>query len=123
MAKKVVNFNDFNREIEKSDLQDTSRGFSKNTNDGQQVVGNQKMVYNKVTRKWDNVTKDMIDDQIEEIEKTNEEYFGGAEGVAIIELGGQGEVKDYVENAIKKALKNIGGEIHLLVDGEEVDIN
>lgn len=123
MAKKIVSFQDFNKEADKADLQKTSRGFSKNTNDGQQIVGNQKMVFNKVTRKWDNVTKDMIDDQIEEIEKTNEEFFGGAEGVAIIELGGQGEIKDYVENAIKKALKDIGGEIHLLVDGEEIDLN
>lgn len=54
--------------------------------------------------------------------KTNEEFFGGAEGVDIIELGGDGELKDIVEKAIKDALKNIGGEIHLLVDGEEVEL-
>lgn len=68
MAKKIVSFQDFNKEADKADLQKTSRGFSKNSNDGQQIVGNQKMTFNKVTRKWDNVTKDMIDDQIEGLE-------------------------------------------------------
>jgi DNA-binding ferritin-like protein len=68
MAKKIVSFQDFNKEADKADLQNTSRGFSKNSNDGQQIVGNQKMVFNKITRKWDSVTKDMIDDQIEGLE-------------------------------------------------------
>lgn len=85
MTKKVVNFNDFNREIEKSDLKDTSRGFSKNTNDGQQVVGNQKMVYNKVTRKWDNVTKDMIDDKIDAIDKVEESIINESKGSDFLE--------------------------------------
>lgn len=54
--------------------------------------------------------------------KTNEEFFGGEEGVAIIELGGDGKLKDIIEQKIKELLKNIGGEVHFLVDGEEIDI-
>jgi hypothetical protein len=64
MSKKIVSFEEYNKEVEKSDLQNISREFSKNTNDGQQIIGNQKMVFNKITRKWDNVTKDMIDNKI-----------------------------------------------------------
>lgn len=59
-------------------------------------------------------------------EKNNEEFFGGSkgeEGVVIIELGGDGELKDIVDQKIKELLRTIGGEIHPLVDGEEIDIH
>jgi hypothetical protein len=56
------------------------------------------------------------------IKKFNEE-FGGAEGKVNINIEGDGEVKKVVINEIKKALKNIGGNINILVDGEKVNIH
>jgi hypothetical protein len=57
------------------------------------------------------------------IKKFNEEFFGGAEGQVNINIDGDGQVKQVVINEIKKALKNIGGNINLLVDGEKVNIH
>ena len=56
------------------------------------------------------------------IKKFNEEFFGGAEGQVNINIDGDGLVKEAVINEIKKLLKNIGGDINLLVDGEKVNI-
>lgn len=51
----------------------------------------------------------------------NEEFFGGANGVCNINIDGDGEIKNLVISEIKKALRNIGGEVHLSIDGKEVD--
>jgi hypothetical protein len=57
------------------------------------------------------------------IKKFNEEFFGGSPGKVDINIEGDGQVKQVVINEIKKALKNIGGNINLLVDGEKVNIH
>jgi len=71
-------------------------------------------------------TKGILDQYLEipgtvEEEPTNEEFFGGAPGVANVNVDGDGLVKRYVVEAIQKALRNIGGEVNLTVDGEKVD--
>ena len=53
------------------------------------------------------------------IRKFNEEWFGGAPGKVTINIDGEGEVKKVVIRELQKMLGNIGGEIHVLVDGKE----
>lgn len=66
--KKVVSFDDFNREVEEKDLKKIRRGFSKNDVEKQQIIGNSKMVFNKVTRKIDDLTPAMLQDKIDGLE-------------------------------------------------------
>lgn len=121
MGKKIVSFEDYNRESEKSELQKVSRGFSKNTSDGHQIPGNTKMVYNKVTRKIDNVTKDMVDDKIHSMTNENHDILIGD---VIIEINGdESPMRDTVEERIKTALKGIGQGVYLIVNGDEININ
>lgn len=123
--RKVANFGDFtsNIDAEKEKLKKVKRSFTPNS-DKQQFVRNSRTEYNPVTHKLTDYTEGEVEDKIkaiEELEETNEEYFGGAEGVCNISIDGEGEVKDLVIETIQKALRNIGGEVNLTVDGKEVD--
>jgi len=75
----------------------------------------------------DMTTKGVMDQYLEipgtvEEEPTNEEFFGGAPGVVNINIDGDGLfLKKYVVDAIQKALRNVGGEVHLKVDGADID--
>ena len=72
--RKVVNFKDFSGETEKEELQKVRRSTKPNSED-QQHVGNSRFKFNKVTRKMDDLSPEMIDDKIdaiEELEETNE---------------------------------------------------
>jgi DNA-binding protein YbaB len=125
---KVYNFKNFNADTEIKDLGKTKRSFVKNYDDVYELPNNKKMYFNKVTKTMQSLSKDEIDDKIEaaeeykEDEKSNEEYYGAAEGAVTISINGEGIVKKIVFEEIKKVLRNIGGEKHLILDGEEVNI-
>lgn len=63
-GKNVVNFKDFiqNTNQEETELEKIKRGFRKN----ELSIGpsEQKMVFNRLTRKWDTLSKDMIKDKL-----------------------------------------------------------
>lgn len=67
--RKVVNFKDFSKNVdcEEWKLKKLKRGFKPNSED-QQHIGNQRWKFNKTTRKWDDLSPDMVDDKIEAIE-------------------------------------------------------
>jgi len=69
--RKVVNFKDFSGETEKEELQKVRRSTKPNSED-QQHVGNSRFKFNKVTRKMDDLSPEMIDDKIEAIEELEE---------------------------------------------------
>ena len=123
--RKVANFKDFlaNPNAEKEELEKMDRQNKPNSDEHQKNFANSRYKYNKVTHKMDDLSPAEIEDKIdaiEDFEGTNEEFFGGAPGVCNINIEGEGDVKKYVIREVQKALRNIGGEIHLKVDGEEV---
>ena len=118
--RKVVNFKDFATDKEKLSKAELQR---KPNSEQQQHIGNKRTEYNPVTHKLTDYSDDEIKDKldsIEELEGTNEE-FGGAPGVCNISIEGEGLVKTYAIQAVQKALRNIGGEVNLTVDGKEID--
>lgn len=122
--RKVVNFKDFtsNVDAEKEELEKMDRQNKPNSDEQQKNFSNSRYKYNKVTHKMDDLSPAEIEDKIDAIEseETNEEFFGGAPGICNINIEGEGDVKMYVIREVQKALRNIGGEIHLKVDGKEV---
>jgi hypothetical protein len=123
--RKVVNFKDFlaNPNAEKEELKKMDRQNKPNSDEHQKNFANSRYKYNKVTHKMDDLSPAEIEDKIdaiEELEGTNEE-FGGSPGICNISIEGEGLVKGYAVKAIQNALKNIGGEIHLMVDGQEIN--
>jgi hypothetical protein len=71
--RKVVNFKDFlkDEEGEKEELLKIKRQTKPNSPDGQQIIGNPKVKYNKVTHKLDtNLDPEMIDDKIDALEES-----------------------------------------------------
>lgn len=66
--RKVVNFKDYlkNVDCEEWKLKKIKRSFKPNSEE-QQHVGNAKWKFNKVTRKWDDVNPDLVDDKIDAI--------------------------------------------------------
>lgn len=68
--KKVSNFGDFcdNIEAEKEETKKVRRSITKNS-DRQQFPKNSRFKYNAITRKMDDKTKDILDDEIENIEE------------------------------------------------------
>lgn len=124
--RKVVNFKDFlaNPNAEKEELEKMDRQNKPNSDEHQKNFANSRYKYNKVTHKMDDLSPAEIEDKIdaiEDFEGTNEEFFGGAPGVCNINIEGEGDVKMYVIREVQKVLRNIGGEIHLKVDGKEVN--
>ena len=71
--RKVYNFKDFlsDEEGEKQELKKVRRGFLKNS-EIQQIPGETKTKYNKVTHKNDELTSAMVDDKIDAIEEIEE---------------------------------------------------
>jgi hypothetical protein len=64
----VANFNDFCDKCEDSKLKSIKRSTKPNSPDEQQFIGNKKMKFNPATRKWDDLSPDMVDDKIDAIE-------------------------------------------------------
>lgn len=50
-------------------------------------------------------------------------YFGGAPGKVVVNITGDGDVKDGVKEKVKELLQNMGGDIQLKVDGKRVKIH
>jgi hypothetical protein len=124
--RKVVNFKDFsaNPNAEKEELKKMDRQNIPNSDEHQKNMANSRYKFNNTTRKMDDLSPAEIEDKIdaiEELEGTNEEFFGGAPGVCNISIEGEGLVKKYVVDAVQKALRNIGGEVNLTVDGKDID--
>jgi len=69
--RRVVNFGDYcdNIDKEKEELKDIKRSITKNSIDGQKFPRNSKYKFNKVTRKLDDLTPDMIDDALDNLEE------------------------------------------------------
>ena len=67
--RRVANFGDFTANIgaEKEELKKVRRSTKPNSED-QQHIGNGRWKFNKVTRKWDEVNPDLVDDKIDAIE-------------------------------------------------------
>jgi hypothetical protein len=65
----VVNFKDFcdNKDCEDWKLKKMKRQSKPNSED-QQHLGNSKWKFNKVTRKWDEVNPDLLNDKIDAID-------------------------------------------------------
>jgi hypothetical protein len=104
--RKVVNFKDFSAEGEKEELQKVRRSTKPNSED-QQYIGNSRYKFNKVTRKMDDLSPDMIDDSIEaieELEESNENF--SPEGKK--EMSGflKGQIKVAFENTVLCARTN-----------------
>jgi uncharacterized membrane-anchored protein YjiN (DUF445 family) len=71
--RKVANFKDFleNEPSEMEELTKIKRQTKPNSTDGQQIIGNHKVKYNKATHKLDtNLDPEMIDDKIDALEES-----------------------------------------------------
>jgi hypothetical protein len=69
--RKVANFKDFlnNKEEEKDELSKIKRQTKPNSKEEQQLIGNPKTKYNKVTHKLDtNLDPEIIDDKIDNLD-------------------------------------------------------
>jgi phosphate uptake regulator len=72
VKKNIVNFKDFSKEEEKQELAKLKRGFVKNNKTTHSFPNNSKYKFNKVTRKMDELSLDMVEDSIEAIEEMDE---------------------------------------------------
>jgi len=77
--RKVVNFKDFNKDSEEAELKKIKRQNKPNS-ERQQLIGNPRVKYNKVTHKLDYLTPGYIDDKIDAIEESHIEE-GVLEGI------------------------------------------
>lgn len=68
--RKVVHFDDFisNINAEKDELKSVRRGFKKNDTEDQMIPGSSKYKWNKVTRKMDDLSQQLVDDKIDAID-------------------------------------------------------
>ena len=67
----IVNFKDFKAADEKDELEKIQRTSTENS-ERQQIVGNPKYKFNKVTHKMDELSPDMVEDSIEALEEVEE---------------------------------------------------
>ena len=75
----IVNFKDFKAADEKGELEEIKRTTTPNS-ERQQVVGNPRYKFNKVTHKMDELSPDMVEDSIDALEENyghDEEKFVG----------------------------------------------
>lgn len=72
--RKVVNFGDYcdNYEKEKQELKKMKRQTTPNSDERQKLPGNSKYKFNRITRKLDDVSPDMVDDQLTKMEEVDE---------------------------------------------------
>jgi len=70
----VANFGDYcnNFEKEKEELKKVKRSINPNTPDTQKYPKNSRYKYNRITRKMDDLTPDIIDDQLKSMEDVKE---------------------------------------------------
>lgn len=66
--RKVANFKDFCSDCEENKLKGIKRSTKRNSPDEHQVIGNGKHKFNSVTRKLDDLSPDMVDDRLDELE-------------------------------------------------------
>ena len=71
-GKKVKTFDDFSKDIEKKELQKDRRGYSDNENKVGNLPNVMKSKFDKNTRKWTDISRDMIDDKIDAIDSIKE---------------------------------------------------
>lgn len=76
--RKIVTFGDFASNInsEKEELEKVKRTTIKNDVELQQKPGNTHYKFNKVTRKMDDISPAMVDDQLDAIEELEESFNG-----------------------------------------------
>jgi hypothetical protein len=68
--RKVVNFKDFNKDSEETELKKIKRQNKPNS-ERQQLIGNPRVKYNKVTHKLDYLNPGYIEDKIDAIEESH----------------------------------------------------
>jgi len=68
---RISNFSDYcdNFEKEKEELKKIRRSIKPNTPDTQKYPKNSKFKFNRITRKMDDLTPDLIDDQLDKMDK------------------------------------------------------
>lgn len=122
----IVNFKDFNIEDEEEELLKIKRGTTPNS-ERQQVIGNQKYKFNKVTRKMDEISPDMIDDELDSLEegisnkhilKFNEGFFGNIFNAFKDKLNISAEA---IQNAMSSMFYRKHKEEIESVDGSEIE--
>lgn len=69
--KRVLSFSKY-LECEEWELKKLQNGTKPNSSDEQQHIGNKKWKYNKITRKWDDLSPAEVKDKIEAIEELEE---------------------------------------------------
>lgn len=104
--RKIANFHDYvdNIDAEEQELKKARRGFTKNS-EIQQFPKNSKLKFNKVTKKMDDLTSDMIDDQIETIDQLKE---GKRSDINLA------EVREKKKKRYRKEIKELDSEIEKL---------
>lgn len=74
MSKKILNFEAY-FECEEWKLKQMQRGTKPNSPDEQQHIGNKKLKYNVITRKYDDLSPAEVEDKIEAIEDWEQEQM------------------------------------------------
>jgi len=102
----VANFGDYcnNFEKEKEDLKKVKRSINTNTSDTQKYPKNSRFKYNRITRKMDDITPDIIDDQLKSMDvkesKINESSIDYDVLHKIKQIPAYNQLKEKFRNAI-----------------------
>ena len=102
----VANFGDYcnNFEKEKEELKKVKRSINPNTQDTQKYPKNSRFKYNRITRKMDDLTPDIIDDQLKSMDvkesKINESSIDYDVLHKIKQLPAYNQLKEKFRNAI-----------------------
>jgi hypothetical protein len=122
--RKVVNFKDFSKDIEseKEEL-DKIKRQNKPNSERQQLIGNTRIKYNKVSRKMDwNISPDMIKGKIDAIEELEESKINEStiDDNVYDDLKQSSKYRKLVDN-FRSAIRNFESEVSNLYDEGEND--
>jgi hypothetical protein len=68
----VISYKDFNPDVEKKELKTIKRSFNKNPISDPNMPNTYKKRFNKITKSWEDISKDEIEDGIQAIEEIGE---------------------------------------------------
>lgn len=98
---KVANFQDFCSDCEENKLKAIKRSTKRNSPDEHQVIGNTKYKFNSVTRKLDDISPEMVDDRLDELD---ESFLHPSDDYNLIDSMKNTESYDELKESLKKLL-------------------
>ena len=107
----VISYKDFDPDMEKEELMKLKRSFNKNPISDSDIANTYKKRFNKITKSWEDISKEEIEDgiqAIEEIKESADSFLSSLKKDVTKHLNSiEKEKKDTLILSIKKDLEHI----------------